>query len=115
MNKFVDIIATSSAKLFGLYPQKGTVAVGSDADLVIFDPSVERTLSADTHHMNVDYNAFEGFEVKGEPVSVLSRGEFVIRDKQFVGKAGSGKYLKRKRFAAEAPLPSKAEISGGVV
>jgi dihydroorotase-like cyclic amidohydrolase len=85
------------------------------ADLVIFDPSVERTLSADTHHMNVDYNAFEGFEVKGEPVSVLSRGEFVIRDKQFVGKPGSGKYLKRKRFAAEAPLPSKAEISGGVV
>lgn len=115
LNKFVDIISTSSAKLFGLFPQKGTIAVGSDADIVIFDPSVERTLSAETHHMNVDYNAFEGFEVKGEPVSVLSRGEFVIRDKRFVGRAGSGKYLHRKRFAAEAPRPAKAEISGGVV
>ncbi|MNC34186.1 D-hydantoinase [compost metagenome] len=76
---------------------------------------MDRTLSAETHHMNVDYNAFEGFEIKGEPVSVLSRGEFVIRDKQFVGQAGSGKYLHRKRFEAEAARPVKAEISGGVV
>jgi dihydropyrimidinase len=111
----VDIISTSSAKLFGLFPQKGTIAVGSDADLVIFDPAAERMISAGTHHMNVDYNAFEGLEVKGEPVSVLSRGEFVIRDKVFVGQAGSGKYLHRKRFGAEMPGPAPAEISGGVV
>ncbi|MNC70988.1 D-hydantoinase [compost metagenome] len=65
--------------------------------------------------MNVDYNPFEGMEVKGEPVSVLSRGGFVIRDKRFVGQAGSGKYLHRKRFEAEAPRPLQAEISGGVV
>lgn len=115
MNKFVDIISTSSAKLFGLFPQKGTIAIGSDADIVIFDPSAERTLSAATHHMKVDYNAFEGLEVKGEPVSVLSRGEFVIRDKLFVGQAGAGKYLHRKRFEAETAFPVKAEISGGVV
>ncbi len=100
-NEFVNIVSTNAAKLFGLFPQKGTIAVGSDADIVIFDPNRERTLSVETHHMNVDYNAFEGMNVTGEPVSVLSRGEFVIRDKQFVGTPGSGKYLKRKRFASD--------------
>ncbi|MCM3714297.1 dihydropyrimidinase [Alkalihalobacillus oceani] len=99
LNQFVDIVSTKIAKLFGLFPQKGTIAVGSDADLVIFDPTAERVISAETHHMAVDYNAFEGMTIKGEPVSVLSRGEFVIRDKAFVGKPGAGKYLKRKRFA----------------
>jgi dihydropyrimidinase len=98
LNQFVDISSTRSAKLFGLYPQKGTIAEGSDADLVIFDPNVKRTLSAETHHMAVDYNAFEGMSVTGEPVSVLVRGEYVIRDKQFVGKPGSGQFLKRKKY-----------------
>ncbi|MEE6451642.1 dihydropyrimidinase [Gottfriedia acidiceleris] len=98
LNQFVDISSTRSAKLFGLYPQKGTIAVGSDADLVIFDPNCKRTISSETHHMAVDYNAFEGMEVTGEPVSVLVRGEFVIREKQFVGNAGSGEYLKRKKY-----------------
>ncbi|KAA9008388.1 dihydropyrimidinase [Paenibacillus spiritus] len=115
IHKFVDIISTQSAKLFGLFPQKGTIALGSDADIVIFDPSVKRTLSAATHHMNVDYNPFEGMEVTGEPVSVLVRGEFVIRDKQFVGAPGRGQYLRRKRFGdAARPLPGKAEVGGGV-
>ncbi len=98
LNQFVDIVSTRSAKLFGMFPQKGTIAVGSDADIVIFDPNVERTISASTHHMNVDYNPFEGLKVTGEPVSVLSRGEFIIREKQLVGKPGMGQYLKRKRF-----------------
>ncbi|MBD1382484.1 dihydropyrimidinase [Metabacillus arenae] len=98
LNQFVDIISTKAAKLFGLYPKKGTIAVGVDADIVIFDPSVERTISAETHHMAVDYNAFEGMKVTGEPVSVLSRGEFVIRDKKFVGKLGAGQYLKRAKY-----------------
>jgi len=98
LNKFVDVTSTAGAKLFGLFPKKGTIAVGSDADIVIFDPSVERTLSAETHHMAVDYNAFEGMQVTGEPVSVLVRGEFVVRDKTFVGKPGTGRYLKRARF-----------------
>ena len=113
LNKFVDVISTTSAKLFGLFPQKGTIAIGSDADIVIFDPSVERTLSAETHHMNVDYNPYEGMKVKGEPVSVLVRGEFVIRDKQYVGEAGSGQYLQRKRFASADRIPVKKHPVGG--
>ena len=100
LNEFVDIVSTRSAKLFGLFPQKGTIAVGSDADIVIFDPEIERTISVDTHHMAVDYNAFEGLRVSGEPVSVLSRGEFVIRDKEFVGECGKGHYLKRGKHLA---------------
>lgn len=86
--------------MFGLFPEKGTIAVGSDADIVIFDPAVERSISVQTHHMAVDYNAFEGMKVTGEPVLVLSRGEFVIKDKQFVGELGKGQYVKRKRFNA---------------
>ncbi|KIL36030.1 phenylhydantoinase [Cohnella kolymensis] len=112
LNQFVDVIATQSAKLFGLFPRKGTIAVGSDADLVLFDPNAERTISVANHHLAVDYSAFEGMKVTGEPVSVLSRGQFVIRDKQFVGKAGSGQYLRRNRFAAsEPPAPESRTIS----
>lgn len=107
LNQFVDVISTASAKLFGLFPKKGTIAVGSDADIVIFDPNVERTISVDTHHMNVDYNAFEGMKVTGVPVSVMCRGEFVIRDKQFVGKPGFGQYLRRSRFNQVEKLPAK--------
>lgn len=99
INQFVDLVSTRSAKLFGMFPQKGTIAVGSDADIVIFDPNEERTLSVETQHMNVDYNPFEGMKVTGKTKSVLSRGEFVIRDEEFVGKAGKGQYLKRKRFS----------------
>jgi dihydropyrimidinase len=104
LNQFVDITSTRAAKLFGLFPKKGTIAVGADADIVIFDPQVERVISAETHHMAVDYNAFEGMKVTGEPVSVLSRGEFVVRDKQFVGKPGSGQYLKRAKYNVNAPV-----------
>lgn len=104
LNQFVDITSTRIAKLFGLFPKKGTIAVGSDADIVIFDPNVERIISAETHHMAVDYNAFEGMKVQGEPVSVLSRGEFVIRNKQFVGTPGAGKYLKRSKYNALSNL-----------
>lgn len=111
LNQFVDIISTRSAKLFGLFPQKGTIAVGSDADIVIFDPNIERELSAETHHMAVDYNAFEGMKVHGEPVSVLSRGEFVVRNKQFVGKAGAGKYLKRKKYNESSELKQSETLS----
>jgi dihydropyrimidinase len=98
LNQFVDIVSTRSAKLFGLFPTKGTIAVGSDADIVLFDPHKERTISSSTHHMNVDYNPFEGMSVTGEPVSVLSRGQFVIRDKEFVGTVGAGQYVKRAKY-----------------
>ena len=111
LNQFVDITSTRSAKLFGLFPRKGTIAVGADADLVIFDPNIERVISAETHHMAVDYNAFEGMKVTGEPVSVLVRGEYVVRDKQFVGKPGSGQYLKRARYNLNTPLNQGETLS----
>ncbi|RFU64937.1 dihydropyrimidinase [Peribacillus glennii] len=111
LNQFVDITSTRSAKLFGLYPQKGTIAVGADADIVIFDPAAERTISASTHHMAVDYNAFEGMKVAGEPVSVLSRGQFVIKDKSFVGAPGKGQYLKRAKYGSFHPTGEKEGMS----
>lgn len=111
LNQFVDITSTRIAKLFGLFPKKGTIAVGADADLVIFDPNIERVISAETHHMAVDYNAFEGMKVTGEPVSVLVRGEFVVRDKQFVGKPGSGQYLKRAKYNVNSQLTQNQTLS----
>ncbi|MFD1736497.1 dihydropyrimidinase [Bacillus salitolerans] len=101
LHQFVDITSTRVAKLFGLFPKKGTIAVGADADIVIFEPNIKRTISAETHHMAVDYSAFEGMEVTGEPVSVLVRGEFVIKDKAFVGNPGSGQYVKRAKYGSE--------------
>jgi dihydropyrimidinase len=111
LNQFVDMTSTKTAKLFGLYPKKGTIAVGSDADLVLFDPAAERTISAETHHMAVDYNAFEGMQVTGEPVSVLSRGEFVVRDKQFAGRAGKGQYQKRAKYGELLDTSENPKIS----
>jgi len=111
LNQFVDLTSTRAAKLFGLYPKKGSIAVGADADIVIFDPQAERIISAETHHMAVDYNAFEGMQVTGEPVSVLSRGEFVVRDKQFVGKPGSGQYLKRAKYNGYTLLNQNETLS----
>lgn len=96
VNEFVDMISTSAAKIFGLFPKKGTIAIGSDADIVLFDPNVKRVISAQTHHMNVDYNPYEGWEVTGEVQSVLVRGQYVVKDKKFVGTLGSGQYIKRK-------------------
>jgi dihydropyrimidinase len=95
LNKWVDVCSTASAKLFGMFPKKGTIAPGSDADLVLFDPAVERTISAKTHHMNCDYSLFEGWHIKGQPRTVLSRGKVVVQDGRYVGKAGDGKFLKR--------------------
>ncbi|MEK4669243.1 MULTISPECIES: dihydropyrimidinase [unclassified Niallia] len=111
LNQFVDIMSTKAAKLFGLYPQKGTIAVGSDADLVIFDPDVKRVISAETHHMAVDYNPFEGMEVTGEPVSVLSRGEFVIKDKLFTGQAGAGQFIKRAKYGEAKKISAGSTIT----
>lgn len=111
LNQFVDLVSTRAAKLFGLFPKKGTIAIGADADIVIFDPNIERVISAETHHMAVDYNAFEGMKVIGEPVSVLVRGEYVIKDKQFVGKPGSGQYLKRAKFNMNAPIHQNETLS----
>src|SRR5271155_4691088 len=95
-NRFVQLVSTAPAKLFGLYPRKGTVAVGSDADLVIFDPNEEQIISAKTHHMRVDYSMFEGMRVKGVPKTVLSRGRAVIDAGKFVGRPGAGQFLRRQ-------------------
>jgi dihydropyrimidinase len=95
LNRFVEITSTAAAKVFGLFPRKGTIAVGSDADIVIFDPNEERTISAKTHHMNVDYSCYEGMTVKGVTKTVLSRGEVVIDEGRYVGKPGNGQFLKR--------------------
>src|ERR1700751_2571451 len=97
-NRFVELVSTTPAKLFGLYPRKGTIAVGSDADLVIFDPHREHTISAKTHHMRVDYSMFEGTKVKGMPDVVLSRGSVVVEGNQFVGRAGAGEFVRRATY-----------------
>ncbi len=99
LNRYVELTATNPARLFGLYPRKGSITVGADADIVLFDPTVERTLSARTHHMRVDYNLFEGMIVRGAPVAVWIRGGQVIDGKRFVGDHGSGQFLHRARFA----------------
>ena len=98
LNRFVELVATAPARMFGLYPQKGTIAPGSDADIVVFDPAVERTLSASTHHMRVDYNCFEGMRVRGKPEVVMQRGEVVVEGDRFYGRPGQGKFLKRGPF-----------------
>lgn len=107
LNRFVEITSTSAARIFGLFPKKGTIAIGSDADIVIFDPEKKMTISAKTHHMNVDYNCYEGMEVTGITETVLSRGKVIIENGQYVGKPGDGKYLKRSNIQqAIRPLAS---------
>ena len=98
-NRFVQLVSTAPAKLFGLYPRKGTVAVGSDADLIVFEANEEQTISVKTHHMRVDYSMFEGTRVKGVPKTVLSRGRVIVEGGRFVGKVGAGEFLKRENPA----------------
>jgi dihydropyrimidinase len=98
LNRLVQLYATNPAKLFGLYPRKGTIAIGSDADLVIFDPDRTETLSVSRHHSSCDYNLYEGIAVRGVPETVLSRGEVVVEDGQLVGRPGHGEYVKRAPF-----------------
>ncbi len=94
-NRFVQLVSTAPAKLFGLFPRKGTVAVGSDADLVLFDPNASTTLSYKTLHMRVDYNPYEGRTVTGLPRTVIARGEVVVENGQWKGRPGRGRFLKR--------------------
>ena len=95
LNRFVELTSTAAAKMFGLFPKKGTIAVGSDADIIIFNPEKEQTISAQTHHMNVDYSAYEGKKIKGVVETVLSRGRVCIENGEYKGKPGDGKFLKR--------------------
>ena len=102
LNRFVELTSTASAKMFGLFPKKGTVAVGSDADIVIFNPTRKETISVNnsvTHHMNVDYNAYEGFEVTGVSETVISRGKVIVENCEYVGRKGDGQFLKRGLYS----------------
>jgi dihydropyrimidinase len=96
IHRFVDATSTRPAKLFGLFPRKGTIAVGSDADLVIYDPSYRGKLCVATQHTNCDYNGFEGMEIEGRPSIVTVRGKIQVRDGKFAGERGRGKMLKRE-------------------
>ena len=109
LNQFVDITSTRAAKLFGLYPKKGTISVGADADLVIFDPFTVRTISSETHHMKVDYNAFEGKRVKGVVQTVLSKGKVIIQDDTYKGTIGDGTYIKRAKYSEQLRNSALAE------
>ncbi len=95
LNRYVELTSTSPAKIFGLFPKKGAIAVGSDADLVIFDPKGTTSWSAATHHMNVDYNPYEGRTCKGAVETVISRGEVIVEKRRFIGAAGRGRYVRR--------------------
>jgi dihydropyrimidinase len=95
LNRFVEIVSTAPARIFGMFPKKGAIAAGSDADIVVWNPKAEHLISAKTHHMRVDYSMFEGFRVQGNARQVFSRGELVVDDGQYVGRAGRGQYLRR--------------------
>ena len=93
--RWVETCSTTPARMFGLYPQKGTISPGADADIVIYDPNAKQTIGVADHHMNIDYSAWEGFEIDGQCETVLSRGKVVIDNREYTGQRGDGRYLKR--------------------
>jgi dihydropyrimidinase len=101
LNRLVELVSANPAKFFGLYPRKGTIAVGSDADIVVWDPEKHLTLSAVSHHSRIDYNLFEGTEVVGAPEAVLVRGQVIVEGDELVAQPGAGQFVKRARFGEE--------------
>jgi dihydropyrimidinase len=101
VNTFVAVFATNPARIFGLYPRKGTIAVGSDADFVLFDPHRTTTIDAQRLHSRAGYDPFEGFEVTGVPVLTISRGEIIAREGELLSQPGRGQHLARYR----SPIP----------
>ena len=93
--RWVEIVSTAPAKMFGMYPRKGSISVGADADIVVYDPDKTRTISAKTHHMDVDYSCYEGRQVQGASEVVLSRGSVIVRSGEFTGQKGAGRFVKR--------------------
>jgi dihydropyrimidinase len=110
LNRFVELTSTNVAKLFGLYPRKGTIAVGSDADIVVWDPEKPLTISAQSHHTNVNYNLFEGTKVTGAPQAVLVRGQVIVENDELVGKPGDGQFVKRARFGERLAAAEKVLV-----
>jgi dihydropyrimidinase len=106
LNRMVELLSTNPAKYFGLYPRKGTIAVGSDADIVVFDPERKHTISAATHHSKSDYNLFEGTEVTGAPELVLLRGNVLVDGDELVAQPGIGQYVARAKFGQELKAPA---------
>ena len=96
--KFVEIVSANPAKIAGMYPQKGLIAVGSDADISVIDPELEVTLSTKQMHSNCDFSPYEGVKVKGYPVATISRGAFIYKDGEVVGERGHGRLVRRGRF-----------------
>jgi dihydropyrimidinase len=96
LSRFVEVNSVNAAKIFGMYPRKGSLSVGADADVVLFDPTEKHIISAKTHHMNVDYSAYEGVEVTGKVKTVLLRGKVVVHQNQDLTQKGYGKYIARK-------------------
>ena len=101
LNRMVELLCTNPAKLFGLYPRKGTIAVGSDADIVVFDPEKAYTITAATQHSKTDYNLYEGTQVTGTPEVVLLRGQILIEGDELVAEPGVGRYVARAKFGEE--------------
>lgn len=115
-NRFVDLVSTQPAKLFGLYPDKGTIAAGVDADLVIWDPDLERTFTVDELHSAVDYTIYEGVHVRGGPHAVLSRGEVIVEQGRFRGEVGRGRFIARVPHAkAESGTATSQAVNGQVI
>ena len=100
LNKYVEVTSTNPAKIFGMFPRKGTIATGSDADIIIMDPGEEHTISASTHHMNVDYSGYEGWKLKGKIKTVILRGMVAIENGNCLLEKGSGKFIKRKKVSS---------------
>ncbi|PWV47029.1 dihydropyrimidinase [Chitinophaga sp. S165] len=101
LNKYVEVACTNPAKIFGMFPRKGTIAVGSDADIIIFDPQQKHTVSAATHHMNVDYSAYEGWELTGKVKTVLLRGKVAIDNNECLVSRGYGQFIKRNKVSGK--------------
>lgn len=99
LNKYVEVASTNAAKIFGMFPRKGTIAVGSDADIVIFDPKEKHTISAKTHHMNVDYSGYEGWELTGKVKKVILRGTVAIENNKCLVDKGYGQFIKRNKVS----------------
>src|SRR5688500_11263816 len=99
LNKYIEVTSTNPAKIFGMFPRKGTIGIGSDADIVIFDPNEKHTISAKTHHMNVDYSAYEGWEVTGKVKTVVLRGKVAIVNGKCFLEKGYGQFIKRKKVS----------------
>ena len=97
LNKYVEVTSTNPAKIFGMFPKKGTIAVGTDADIVIFDPNKKHTISASSHHMNTDYSGYEGWELTGKVKTVLLRGKVVVDDNKCLVEKGYGQFVKRQK------------------